>query len=402
MTQQREEHVYLRSQKDGADKDYNLHLEMDACGSGLWRLFYENGKHGAALKRKEKIEGAVPYEQAKKAFDQTLKEKMSAKSGYVPQGAGVEYQSTVPADRVSGLAPQLLKAIPEDQVYQRMNDPAYMWQEKKDGERRMIRKSTEGAGATAVVTVIGTNRDGLIVPIPKELADAVAALPLPFCVLDGEDMGQGRYAAFDLVATDEDPKGQRACEDRWLALQQLLRAAPSPCWVSVAVASTPEAARDLDKEVRERGGEGLVGKRKSAPYTPGVGEDQFKYPYLDRATVFVESHDGTKRSVNIAAVGADGQAVSLKKVTIPANYDVPPVGAIVDVEYLYAYPSGGLAQPRYKGVRGDRRLEHCVVSQLKYKTTDACAPLQDQQLEASYDPAYEEEAEEEVGAAPGL
>lgn len=54
MTQHREEHVHLRSQKDGADKDYNLHLEPDAAGTGLWRLFYENAKHGAALKRKEK------------------------------------------------------------------------------------------------------------------------------------------------------------------------------------------------------------------------------------------------------------------------------------------------------------------------------------------------------------
>jgi bifunctional non-homologous end joining protein LigD len=402
MTQQRdEEHVYLRSQKDGADKDYNLHLEPDASGTGLWRLSYENGKHGAALKRKEKIEGAVPYEQAKKVFDQTLKEKMSAKSGYVPQDAGAEYQSTVPADRVSGLAPQLLKAVPAAVVYQRMSDPAYMWQEKKDGERRMLRKSTAGSGAAAVVTVIGTNRDGLIVPIPKELADAVAALPLPFCVLDGEDMGQGRYAAFDLVATEDDPAGARSCEARWQALQHLLRSAPSPYWVSVAVATTPDAARELDREVRARGGEGLVGKLKSAPYTPGIGDDQFKYPYLDRATVYVESQEGSKRSVNIAVLGADGQAVSLKKVTIPTNYEVPPVGAIVDVEYLYAYPSGGLAQPRYKGVRGDRRLEHCVISQLKYKTADACASLHGLQAEASYDQAYEEEGEEEAGVAPG-
>jgi bifunctional non-homologous end joining protein LigD len=402
MTQQREEHVYLRSQKDGADKDYNLHLEQDAGGTGLWRLFYENGKHGAALKKKEKIEGAVPYDQAKNVFDQTLKEKMSAKGGYVAQDAGVEYQSLVPAYRVSGLAPQLLKSIPEALVYQRMNDPAYLWQEKKDGERRMIRKTTERAGADAVVSVVGTNRDGLIVPIPKELADAVAALPLPFCVLDGEDMGQGRYAAFDLVATEADPHGQRGCHDRWLALQQLLRAAPSPYWVSVAIATTPEGARELDKEVRARGGEGLVGKLKSAPYTPGVGEDQFKFPYLDRATVYVESHDGGKRSVHIAALGADGQPVSLKKVTIPTNYDIPPVGAIVDVEYLYAYTSGGLAQPRYKGIRNDRRLEHCVVSQLKFKSVDVCAALDDQQPAAPYDEGYEEDAEEEgVGMAPG-
>ena len=60
-----------------------------------------------------------------------------------------------------------------------------------------------------------------------------------------------------------------------------------------------------------------------------MGEDQFKFPYLDRVTAFVEGHDAGKRSVHIAVYGADGQPMSLKKVTIPANYDIPPVGAVV-------------------------------------------------------------------------
>lgn len=397
MADPREEHMYMHSTKNGADKDYNLHLEPD--GQGKWRLIYENGKHGAALKRKEKIEGSVPYEQAKAAFDASVKDKMKS-GGYMPQGAGVAYQDVVPADRVSGIEPQLLKTISTDLVHQRMADSAWMWQEKKDGERRMIRKTTEGEGAAAKVTVIGTNRDGLIVPIPKELADAVAALPLPFCVLDGEDMGQGRYAAFDLVATPDDPAGQRRCEDRYLALHSLLRAAPSPYWVAVATAFTPAAAKAMNKAVFHAGGEGLVGKRKDAPYTPGVSEDQFKFPYLERATVYVESHDGSKRSVHIAVLDSDGKSMPLKKVTIPANYDIPPVNAIVDVEYLYAHATGGLAQPRYKGVRNDRQLEHCVVSQLKYKSADACLPLEAIALGPDYEPAQDDETEEEaVGMA---
>lgn len=399
MADPREEHVYMHSTKNGADKDYNLHLEPD--GQGQWRLIYENGKHGAALKRKEKIEGSVPYEQAKAAFDATVKDKMKS-GGYVPQGAGVAYQDVVPADRVSGIEPQLLKTIATDLVHLRMADPAWMWQEKKDGERRMIRKTTEGEGTSAKVTVIGTNRDGLIVPIPKELVEAVSALPLPFLVLDGEDMGQGRYAAFDLVATADDPKGQRRCEDRWLALQQLLRAAPSPFWIAVATARTPADAKALNKDVFHAGGEGLVGKLKDAPYTPGVSEDQFKFPYLDRATVYVESHDGSKRSVHIAVLDADGKPMPLKKVTIPANYDIPPVGAVVDVEYLYAHATGGLAQPRYKGIRTDRQLEHCVASQLKYKSTDTCVPLEAIAFGPDYEPVQDDESEEEaVGMAPG-
>lgn len=400
MTDPREEHVYLRSQKNGANKDYNLHLEPD--GQGQWRLLYENGKHGAAMKKKEKIEGSVPYEQAKAVFDATVKDKMKS-GGYVPQGAVVAYQDVVPADRVSGIEPQLLKSIPTDLVHQRMVDPAYMWQEKKDGERRMIRKTTEEiTPELSRVTVIGTNRDGLIVPIPKELADAVSALPLPFLVLDGEDMGQGRYAAFDLVATPSDPAGQRRCEDRYLALQQLLLAAPSPYWMAVATAFTPADAKALNRAVFHAGGEGLVGKRKDAPYTPGVSEDQFKFPYLYRATVYVESLNVKARSVHIAVLDASGKPMPLKKVTIPANHDVPPVGAIVDVEYLYAHATGGLAQPRYQGIRSDRQLEHCVASQLKYKSADSYLPLEAIALGPEYEPAQDDESEEEAaGMAPG-
>ena len=142
-------------------------------------------------------------------------------------------------------------------------------------------------------------------------------------------------------------------------------------------ASTPAEARELLAVVHARDGEGLVGKRKDAPYSPGTNShDQFKYPFIDRATCFVEKIEGVKRSVHIAVLGAEGQVVPLKKVTIPANYDVPAVGAIVDIEYLYAYESGGLAQPRYKGVRGDRSREHCVASQLKYKPPGEYAQLE--------------------------
>jgi bifunctional non-homologous end joining protein LigD len=371
MAEPREEHIYLHSTKDGADKDYNLHLVPDAAGDGLWHLDYENGKHGAALKRKPKIEGAVPYEVAKKEFDTTVYEKMK-KGGYLPQGAGTAYQDVLPTERRSGIEPQLLEAISVEAAMQRLADPDFIWQEKKDGERRPVRKTTDENG---VVVVVGTNREGLIVSIPKQLEEAVAALPVPFCVIDGEDLGQGRLAVFDLIRCPDDPDGRRPYDIRLNALEELLQAAPSACWVPVPTARTPGEAQLLLEVVRLANGEGLVGKRRSAPYSPGTNShDQFKWPFLDRVTCYVERLDGTKRSVHIAVLGPEGAAVPMKKVTIPANYEMPPVGAVVDVEYLYAYPGGGLAQPRYKGIRGDRRLEHCVHTQLKFKASADVAP----------------------------
>ncbi len=377
MAHDREEHIYLHSDKDGADKDYNLHLVPDKTNADLWCLNYENGKHDAVLKMKGKFESPVSYEVAKREFDKVVREKMT-KGGYKPRGSTEAYQDIVPAERRSGIEPQLLEAIPVVEVMALMVDPAFLWQEKMDGERRPIQKMTIGAGVSAEsVLVSGTNREGLIVPIPKSLEAAVAALPLPSFVIDGEDLGQGRFAAFDLISCPDDPKGQRPYVQRYAALQALLKAAPSACWIAVPTAFTPAEARELLAVVRARSGEGLVGKRKDAPYSPGINSrDQFKYPFIDRVTCFVEKTEGVKRSVHIAVLGAGGQVMPLKKVTIPANHDVPAVGAVVDVEYLYAYESGGLAQPRYKGVRGDRSREHCVASQLKFKPAGEFAQLE--------------------------
>lgn len=403
MENDRAEHIYLYSNKDGADKDYNLHLVPAAGPGDLWHLNYENGKHGAVLKSKGKFNSPVAYAEAKKEFDKTVREKMT-KGGYKPQGSTEAYQDIIPAERRSGIEPQLLEARPVAEVLALMNDPAYMWQEKMDGERRPIEKMTVGIGGSASsIMVSGTNREGLIVPIPKNLEAAVAALPLPSFIIDGEDLGQGRFAAFDLISCPADPRGQRPYSQRFAALQELLNAAPSPCWIAVPTASTPVEARALLAVVQERAGEGLVGKRKDAPYSPGFNShDQFKFPFIDRATCFVEKVEGVKRSVHIAVLGADGQVVPLKKVTIPANYDVPAVGAIVDIEYLYAYESGGLAQPRYKGVRGDRRLAHCVASQLKFKPAGEYAQLREERAAAAadVDDDVETEAEECESEAP--
>lgn len=39
--------------------------------------------------------------------------------------------------------------------------------------------------------------------------------------------------------------------------------------------------------------------------------------------------------------------------TVPANYPIPEVGALVEVEYMYRFEDGALMQPKYKGERSD-------------------------------------------------
>jgi bifunctional non-homologous end joining protein LigD len=75
----------------------------------------------------------------------------------------------------------------------------------------------------------------------------------------------------------------------------------------------------------------------------------------------------TRRSVEVSFF--QGRSlVSCGNVTIPANHQIPPVGAVVEVRYLYAYrDSLALYQPVYLGSRDDVEPGECLVSQLKYK-----------------------------------
>lgn len=78
-----------------------------------------------------------------------------------------------------------------------------------------------------------------------------------------------------------------------------------------------------------------------------------------QAKGYTQGSDGTPYLRSEAAVG---------NVSIPANREVPAVGTVVEVRYLYAAQGGSLYQPVYLGVRSDIEAPECVVAQLKFKT----------------------------------
>ena len=58
------------------------------------------------------------------------------------------------------------------------------------------------------------------------------------------------------------------------------------------------------------------------------------------------------------------------KVTIPPNYDVPAIGDLVEVRYLYAYRGGAVYQPTYLGKRNDSDLTDATMKQIIYKADE--------------------------------
>ncbi len=71
------ESIRLLSTKDGSDKEYRVQLEAKAEGFIVTGF---NGRRGGPLKAQQKIASPVPYEEAKKTYDDLVKSKI--KGGY--------------------------------------------------------------------------------------------------------------------------------------------------------------------------------------------------------------------------------------------------------------------------------------------------------------------------------
>ncbi len=348
-----------------SDKVYHARIVARDAG---YVVDFQFGRRGSALQSGTKTANPVDLVKATAIFDKLVLEKTG--KGYSPDASGVAFQDTTHAGRVTGVLPQLLNPMDEQQLERCLRDDAWWAQHKLDGERRLL-KSQGGA-------VIGINRLGLQVPLPEPLVAAALSLthdgrPVDF-VLDGELIGHKLYV-FDLLHLGDSPVTGEPARDRLARLQGLMSSLPAPHGDALALVTTAtgEAGkRALLQELRAHEQEGIVFKQADAPYAhgrPSGGGHQLKYKFVESATLQVAGVQDAKRSVALQGFDAVGAAVPLGRVTIPANADIPSPGTIVEVRYLYAYPGGSLFQPVYLGERTDQTVEACSLAQLKYKAT---------------------------------
>jgi bifunctional non-homologous end joining protein LigD len=369
MTQPLENQKSSLYYKDGSsDKEY--HIQLISKDSG-WMVEFQYGRRGSSLKSGVKTTAPVEHAVALKAYSKVVQEKL--REGYTESQTGAVYQSSVLEARFTGVVPQLLNPIEDLDLPSILQNDSYVAQEKHDGERRMIQKFSDG-------TVVGINRNGLAVPLPDSLVQAVLALGAEELTLDGEILGD-RYAPFDLLSLNGRDLKPLGFMQRESLLRPLIQKSARDIWADSTVAIGQSAKQSLFDRIKKSNGEGLVFKKQDAPYAagrPASGGNQLKFKFVASATVLVSKTHDTKSSVFFSAFDAKGGEVALGKVTIPPNHSVPSIGQIVEVQYLYAYPQGSLFQPVYKGVRSDQSKDDCTLTQLKYKagtvpTEDECS-----------------------------
>ena len=91
-----------------SDKEY--HAEIIEV-SGGYIVNFRFRRRGAALTSGSKTSTPVDVVQAKKVYDQLVKQKIA--KGYTPDLSGTAYQGTEHVGRQSGFLPQLLNVVTE-------------------------------------------------------------------------------------------------------------------------------------------------------------------------------------------------------------------------------------------------------------------------------------------------
>ena len=346
------EHVALYYRDGSSDKVYQAAIEP--AGS-LFAVNFAYGRRGTTLTTGTKTAAPVDYATAQQIYAKLVREKKA--KGYTEGENGTPYQHT--DKQASGILPQLLNPIEEAEVELLLRDDNYCAQEKFDGRHLLVRKQNDH--------LEGINKKGLLVGLPQTVVDDFRQFPGSF-IPDGESIGDD-YHAFDLLELNGENLRPLPYRARLTSLMNLLASAQHRHVHYVETAFTTRQKTELWQRLRREHREGIVFKRLDAAYVPGKpnsGGAQLKFKFVATVSAVVAKINA-KRSVELGLF--NGRTLtSCGNVAIPANQEIPSVGVIVEVRYLYAFKeSGVLYQPVYLGQRDDVDAGECLVSQLKYK-----------------------------------
>lgn len=349
------EQITLYYREGSSDKVYQVQLKPQ---DGGWVVNFHYGRRGSTLTSGTKTQNPVEYAKAKKEYDKVVKEKTS--KGYTPGEDGTPFAGAEKSGQVSGILPQLLNPMEEDDLEYFISSETHWMQEKYDGKRTLLRKVGQ--------TVEAINRKGLVVDIPSALERETALVDCDF-ILDGEAIGDALFA-FDLLSYNGDDLRSCPYIERMNILQHIAGQYFEQYLQLAKTAKLQENKRKLYDELKAARREGVVFKERGGIYTagrPNSGGTQRKLKFVTTATVKVLCVNN-KRSVEVGVLDS-GAYVPVGNVTISANHSIPAIGDLVEVRYLYAFPRGSLYQPVYLGTRADKDVADTVTA-LKYKSAE--------------------------------
>lgn len=338
--------------KDGSsDKVYHAQIEAKDAG---FVVNFQYGRRGGNLAAGTKTTSPVDMTKAQSVLASLIKEKTA--KGYTEGESGAVFQSKTFEDRVTGIVPQLLNKISEEDLEKYFRDDSFLMQEKKDGKRIIVKSEKK------VITAI--NKKGLETLIPQVVCDAILSLGKD-CIVDGELIAE-KYHIFDLLSLDGKNFKDTPYSIRYKELQKM-GSNVVPAYFNYK----DKKAAFEDLKVNKK--EGVVFKKDSSLYVagrPASGGNQLKFKFYETGTFEVYAHHKSKNSVSVCAYDAKGKQVKLGNITIYSNFRIPPIGSFVEIKYMHCFTDGALYQTTYLGERDDQDKTDCTVAQIKFKPKD--------------------------------
>lgn len=183
----------------------------------------------------------------------------------------------------TGLRPQLLTPITEEEAVKYLTDDLWCVQEKKDGKHGMIKKTG--------ITVIAANKQGLEMSIPASVADAVLQFLIGIdAVIDGELIGD-KFYIFDLLEYAGTDYRQYNYNMRYEKLKSLLPNGQFYCLILVPMYVGTKEKTDFFFATKAAKKEGVVFKRLDTPFKEGkpeVGGDMVKCKFWATLSAIVD------------------------------------------------------------------------------------------------------------------
>ena len=266
----------------------------------------------------------------------------------------------------TGLRPQLLTPIDEDEAVKYIIDDLWCAQEKKDGKHILVKRNPKRDEISD--GVIAANKQGLETALPHAVELAVKASFDVILTLDGELIGNKLYV-FDLLDYDGVDYRKESYQTRYAKLRSILIPADNHLVLVPAYFTTKDKTVFFD-EMKKLGKEGVVFKRLDTLFSEGrpeSGGNMVKCKFWASVSAIVDEQETGKSSfVSYVLDAKTGERVSLGHCSALGKV-MPQVGDIVEIKYLYAYKGGKLIQQSLLGIRDDVLPEECTTKQLKFK-----------------------------------
>lgn len=346
-----------------SDKVYKINLTK--AGDG-WSVIAQYGRRGSAMATDDKTKrGLLDYPAAKKLYDKVLREKLAKGYDYSGESTSAPVMPPRPAAAPAATTvinfqrPQeLLTEVTEGTVEHLLRSPDYWMQDKSDGHSRGVVK-TDGE-------IFGINKLGKRVALSAELHAELARIPLNTFQIDAELVGQ-RLIARDITNANMDIH-QLPYENRFKILVAALAGADPKLATVVETwegKANKTAALERQKELNR---EGVTFKLKSAPHRAGRNGQHKKFKFVKTLSAIAGQPGATgKDSVDINLIDAKhGGYIRVASVSLIGKPEVK-AGDILEVRYLYAFPSKKLSQARLERIRDDIDPSECTTSQLQFK-----------------------------------